>query len=121
MTEYELADLTTSVMSNYIATYSVFLTIVSAYVIAAFVAGSRLSRAQVAFVTLCFLSVTSVTILLCATMLSRALALSLQSPLEELAPIPLGSTAPVVVTFLLQGVIVAGSVWFMSRARNPRS
>ena len=49
MTEYEVADLAASVMANFLTSLTVFLSIVSAYVISAFVSttpttSSRLTR-----------------------------------------------------------------------------
>ena len=55
MTEYEVADITASVLSNFLTALTVFLSIVSAYVISAFAAGNRLTRVQLPIVNLCFL------------------------------------------------------------------
>ena len=55
MTEYEVADITASVLSNFLTALTVFLSIVSAYVISAFAAGNRLTRIQLSIVNLCFL------------------------------------------------------------------
>ena len=43
MTEYEVADVAGSVLANFLTSLTVFLSIVSAYVISAFVAGQRLT------------------------------------------------------------------------------
>ena len=55
MTEYEIADLTASVLSNFLTSFTVFLSIVSAYVISAFAAGEKLTKIQLTIVNLCFL------------------------------------------------------------------
>jgi hypothetical protein len=52
MTEYEVAA---SALANFLTSLTVFLSIVSAYVISAFVAGEGLSRIQLLVVNLCFL------------------------------------------------------------------
>lgn len=44
MTEYEVIDATASLMANFLTAYSVFLTVLTAYVVAAFAAGSRFTR-----------------------------------------------------------------------------
>lgn len=121
MTEYELADLTTSIMGNYLTAFSIFMTMISAYVISAFVAGTRLSRAQVAFVNLCFITMTASTSALCATMLSRAFALNLQSPLVEVGGLALGPRAAYSMAGILHTGIVLGCVWFMHRVRNSQA
>ena len=55
MTEYEVADIAASVLANFLTSLTVFLSIVSAYVISAFVAGQRLSKIQLSIINLCFL------------------------------------------------------------------
>lgn len=55
MSEYELADLTTGAMNNFLASFTIFVSIVTAYVITAFAAGQRLTRIQVSVVNTCFL------------------------------------------------------------------
>jgi hypothetical protein len=54
MTEYEIADLAASVLSNFLTSLTVFLSIVSAYVISAFGAGKRLTKIQLSIINLCF-------------------------------------------------------------------
>ena len=55
MTEYEVADIAASVLANFLTSLTVFLSIVSAYVISAFVAGQRLTKIQLCIVNMCFL------------------------------------------------------------------
>jgi hypothetical protein len=55
MTEYETASLTASVLSNFLTSLTVFLSIVSAYVISAFSGGKRLTRTQLCIINPCFL------------------------------------------------------------------
>jgi len=54
MTEYEIADYTTSVMGNFLSAITIYFSVATAYVIAAFAAGKRLSSFQVAIVNLSF-------------------------------------------------------------------
>jgi len=54
MSEYELADYTSTIMSNFLTCITVYFSIVTAYVIAAFSAGTRLSRTQLIIVNLTF-------------------------------------------------------------------
>ena len=55
MTEYELHDLAAAAMGNFLTSFTVFISIVTAYVVAAFTAGRKLSGYQVTVVNVCFL------------------------------------------------------------------
>jgi len=116
--EYEIADLTTSVMSNYIAAFAIFITIISAYIVVAFVAGAQLSRGQVAFVNLCFLAATVQLSFLCAVMLSRAFGLNVKSPLAEIGGPKWSPAAAYFLTCISHAALVLGCIWFMHRVRN---
>jgi len=59
MTEYELADLSGAAMSNFLTSFTVFVLIVTAYVIAAFIAGKWLTKAQMYVVNTCFVLASS--------------------------------------------------------------
>jgi hypothetical protein len=54
MDEYQLSDLASGVLGNFLTTFAVFLSIVTTHVVAAFVAGSRLTRVQLVTVNFCF-------------------------------------------------------------------
>ena len=55
MSEFELAELAGTSMSNFLTSFTVFVSIVTAYVVAAFAAGRKLTKLQVSVVTTCFL------------------------------------------------------------------
>jgi hypothetical protein len=55
VTEYELSDLTSNALGNFLTSFTIFVTIITAYVIAAFAAGSRLTKLQTGVVNSCFL------------------------------------------------------------------
>ena len=55
MSEYELTDLAAAAMANFLATFTIFMSIVTAYAITAFVAGTRLTRIQLFVINACFL------------------------------------------------------------------
>jgi hypothetical protein len=59
MSQYELLDLAQSALSNSTASYAIFLSIVSGYLITAYLVGSELTRAQVSLLTTLFLIVTA--------------------------------------------------------------
>ena len=54
MIDYSLAQYTSSVMGNFLAAVAIFFSIVTAYVIAAFVGGSRLTKLQLVIVNISF-------------------------------------------------------------------
>jgi hypothetical protein len=54
MTEYEAADLMATYSSNLVQSQAVFITIFSAYMIVAYIAGTDLSRFQVSLITAAF-------------------------------------------------------------------
>ena len=55
MSEYELTDLAAAAMANFLATFTIFMSIVTAYAITAFIAGTRLTRIQLIVINACFL------------------------------------------------------------------
>lgn len=60
MTEYEVASLAASVLSNFLTAFTVFLSFVSAYVVAAFSAGDRFTTLQLCIINACFLAAVSI-------------------------------------------------------------
>lgn len=76
MTEYEVADLTASVLSKFLTSLTVFLSILSAYVISAFSAGKRLSKIQLSIINLCFLVSAGILGFLVVSLLRRFFALA---------------------------------------------
>jgi hypothetical protein len=118
--EYELAELTTGTMSNFLTSFTIFVSIVTAYVTTAFAAGQKLSRIQVSVVNTCFLigcgSMGLLSVLIFQVFLRRVEALNSLS----------GSLAGPVVDFTwfvsaLCIVLTVGSFIFMWNVRHPRS
>ena len=62
MTEYELTDAINSTMSVYATSFSLYLTIISAYLIAGFIAGERLTTQQFIIVSVLFFFPSGLTI-----------------------------------------------------------
>jgi hypothetical protein len=61
VSQYELFDLSQSALSNSMACYAIFLSIVSGYLITAYLVGADLTRGQVRLLTILFLTVTTLT------------------------------------------------------------
>ena len=59
MSQYELLDLSQSALSNSQASYAIFLSVVSGYLITAYMVGADLTRGQVRLLTILFLVVTA--------------------------------------------------------------
>jgi len=87
MSEYELADLTSGAMSNSLTSFTIFLSIVTAYVITAFAAGARLSKIQASVINTCFLiasgSMGLLSVLIFRVFLRRASSLGSVSATDE--------------------------------------
>ena len=117
MSEYELAELTTGAMGNFLTSFTIFVSIVTAYAITAFVAGARLSNIQASVVNACFLVSSSVigllSVLIFGVFLRRAQALA------EMSGTAVG---PVNFTWFVAGLYIAltvGCLVFMWNIRHP--
>ena len=62
MTEYELTDAINSTMSVYASSFTLYLTIISAYLIAGFVAGDRLNSQQFLIISVLFFFASGLTV-----------------------------------------------------------
>lgn len=118
MTMYEMADYTNSLLDTFLTTFTIFMSIVTAYVITAFAAGDRLTRFQQAIVNVLFLLSTSVVGLLSVLVFRRfySHALIAQTPVKSLAA-PIDFTIPLMLIFI---VLVLGAITFMWSVRNPK-
>jgi hypothetical protein len=115
MTEYEVADLTATVLSNFLTALTVFLSIVSAYVISAFGAGERLTKLQLTIVNLCFLVAVGILGFLVVSLYRRFYALAQSISKEQ------GSIAAVDFTWPLSALLLAivfGCFIFMWNVRS---
>jgi predicted anti-sigma-YlaC factor YlaD len=115
MTEYEVADLAASVMANFLTSLTVFLSIVSAYVISAFVAGERLSKVQLSIVNLCFLVSAGILGFIVVSLFRRFFGLAQAINVER------GTIGSIDFTWPIGGLLAAivfGSLVFMWNSRN---
>ena len=122
MSEYELADLAGVAMSNFLTSFTVFVSIVTAYVVAAFAAGKRLSKVQVSIVNVCFLMASGaiglLSLLIFQVFLRRAQALTAISEANLGSPITVDFTWVLVILYL---VLIGGSLLFMRSVRRTLS
>jgi predicted anti-sigma-YlaC factor YlaD len=115
MTEYEVADLAASVMANFLTALTVFLSIVSAYVVSAFVAGERLSKVQLTIINLCFLVSVGILGFIIVSLFRRFFGLAQSINVER------GTIGSIDFTWPICGLltaIVLGSLVFMWNSRN---
>ena len=119
MSEFELAELAGTAMSNFLTSFTVFVSIVTAYVVAAFAAGRKLTKLQVSVVTTCFL-IASVAIGLLSVLIFRVFLLRTQA-LSQLNNPDIGVGVVVDVTWavaILYVILVCGSLVFMRNVRQ---
>jgi predicted anti-sigma-YlaC factor YlaD len=118
MTEYEVADLAASVLANFLTSLTVFLSIVSAYVISAFVAGERLSKIQLSIVNLCFLASAGILGFIVVSLFRRFFGLAQSINVERGTIGAIDFTWPICA---LLTAIVLGSLIFMWNSRNKEA
>ena len=119
MSEFELAELAGTAMSNFLTSFTVFVSIVTAYVVAAFTAGGKLTELQVSVVTTCFL-IASVSIGLLSVSIFRVFLLRTQA-LARLENPDIGVGTVVDVTWavaILYVILISGSLIFMRNVRQ---
>lgn len=119
MSEFELAELAGTAMSNFLTSFTVFVSIVTAYVVAAFAAGRKLTKLQVSLVTTCFL-IASVAMGLLSVLIFRVFFLRTHA-LAQLNNPDVGVGVVVDVTWvvaILYVILVCGSLVFMRNVRQ---
>ncbi|MEP4484993.1 MAG: hypothetical protein ABJ013_05150 [Halioglobus sp.] len=118
MTMYELADYTNSLLDTFLTSFTIFMSIVTAYVVTAFVAGDKLTKFQQAIVNVLFLLSTGVVGLLAILTFRRFFlhAVMAETPVESLDA-PVDFTVPLAILFF---VLVSGAMTFMWSVRQPR-
>lgn len=123
MTEYELLDALNGLISNVYAAQAIFITTVSAYIVMAYVAGSKLSAFQVGYISLIFV-VFTVTTTLPFTDMQLELA-AYAAKLDEVRGHTIGGQndpGPLAWTIaVVRGLMVTGALVFMWSIRHPKA
>ena len=115
MNEYEIADITATVLSNFLTALTVFLSIVSAYVISAFSAGERFTRFQLMILNTCFLAAVGILGFLVVSLYRRFFALAHSIKVERGIIDLVDFSWPLCLLII---AIVAGSFAFMWDVRQ---
>jgi hypothetical protein len=115
MTEYELADYATSVMNNFLSAIAIYFSVVTAYIVAVYAAGNRLTKLQLSIVNVTFTIAASIMGLLSFLLFSRFFELASQAgesrgetPLVDFS-MPLG---------ILVSIVYFGCILFMWTVRR---
>lgn len=118
MSEYELTDLAAIAMGNFLTTFTIFMSIITAYAITAFVVGARLTKVQFSVVNACFLLSSStigyLSILIFGTFLRRARAADSMGG-SDIGPV-VNFTWYVAIIYVL---LTLGCIVFMWNVRHP--
>ncbi len=119
MTAYELADYTNALLDTFLTTFTMYMSIVTAYVVTAFVAGERLTRFQLALVNLLFLMATGMVGLLAILVFRRFYehAMITTTPISEGLDTPVDFTLPILAICV---AMVLGSLMFMWSVRRGK-
>lgn len=121
MTEYELVDVTATYSSNFAVIFTVYLTLVSGYLVSAFVAGTKLSSVQVSILNVGF--IISAGLLAFSALGAGIIRVHYTIELLELAAD--APHRPLLWLFLSLFILMVGgvltSVYFMWNVRHPKS
>jgi hypothetical protein len=119
MSQYELLDLAQSALSNSTASYAIFLSIVSGYLITAYLVGAELTRAQATLLTTLFLVVAVIATWAMSAFVYWADQYSAMARREGVASMIM-STQPFlpIVVATVNTLTVAGSLFFMWNIRR---
>ncbi|MEH6550670.1 MAG: hypothetical protein V7744_11850 [Pseudomonadales bacterium] len=119
MSQYELADYANSLLDTFLTEFTIFLTLVTAYIITAFVAGARLTTFQLWIINIVFSISTGIIGMLGFLTFSRFYmhAVIVETPAGSAVIEPLDFSWP--IAFLLSA-LVAGSFIFMWSIRKTK-
>jgi predicted anti-sigma-YlaC factor YlaD len=121
VTEYELTDLMMSAANGGTAVIGIFFTILSGYLIAAWLIGEKLTRTQVIMVNILYLS--SATMMIWAWIARFSAALRFQNQLLVLNPQLTESVTIYIITGFssILFILILVSLKFMWDVRHPKT
>jgi hypothetical protein len=115
MSAYDVADLAESIGANFLTTFTIIVSLTTTCVIAAFVAGRRLSRFQWVVVNASYVTSVAVIGFLSVQMFERATVMARRTAAEFNTPVAPHDVSWVIVLYC--GLVVAAMA-FMTSVRN---
>ncbi len=121
MTEYELEELLTITTMAGVEVFAMYVTILGSYLVAAYLAGKRLSFTQSLTVSVLFVYAASLTTYVSYAYLARAIPMA--DALQVIHPDRLYGAQPITqgATLLLQAVGILTCLKFMWDIRHPKT
>ena len=123
MTEYELVDAANGIASNIMVSQTIFLSILFAYLILAYVAGSKLTTFQAGFLSFIFLVACTSGTTAFLGMLAEVMHDT--AKLNEIRSENIGFgtlTRPTLLSLVaIRMVMILGALYFMWSVRHPRT
>ena len=120
MSEYEVADLTHNAMNMFLTAFGVFISVVTAYIVATYMAASKLTALQLSIVNGCFLvSVGILGYLVIGNFKAFYVyaAMNFENSFGQSADRPILVDFSLPLTILLAGIVL-GSLVFMYSVRQ---
>ena len=119
MTEAEMLEIVQSMWGNYLSTMSIFISVISAYLIVAYLAGDKLTKAQVALVNVlmgifCSIGIAAMHGYSISATELMILALEISTQRTEI-----GLTTVPLITLLVFPPLILASYKFMWDVRRP--
>lgn len=123
MTEYEIADLISSVSSNMIAGQALFLTFLSGYLVVAYSVGRSLTTYQVSFINLVFILFGAISLISQTSQFGMVFRYS--DMLAQMGPVD-SSTKNTrefarALVISVRVVLIVGALIFMWQVRHPKT
>ncbi len=117
MNEIELHGYAAALMGNFLSAMTIYFSVVTAYVVAAFTAGSRLTRVQLHILNLCYSIAALIFGVLSIAIFSRFFEIATRATDSTDNVVPVDFRVPLTVLII---VVFAGSHAFMWTVRRER-
>ena len=121
LTAYEHIDLAASMYANSATMYAILLTIVSGYLVVAYIVGAKLTRGQVVIVNALYLITCLTTISALASFNHVAQQYAMAGAEVRGLDRSLASYFPSYLIFAIDFLVVVGSLKFMWDVRRPKT
>ena len=120
MTAYEMADLAFSSFANSIATWGMFLSLVTAYLVTAYLVGAKLTRTQVIVLTTMYLVVSAMAVWSISAYISGGTQLAMRAFPDSAGNFFAANPWAPFAIGLIDSLVVAMSLKFMWDVRHRK-